>query len=211
MTQISKNAAIITIPKADDVENPSLFLKPKVLQIQKSTSRPFISIPETRSKITQDSYPTNQQVIDFLFTNARGEWPDNAADLNSDAAEWFEHLSPDSIPHRKTIVVFFHGGAHILGSKEMYRFLSYRLAQSSRAAFYVVNYRLAPVNPYPCALIDAVSAVLQTMRNYPESNILVAGDIAGGNLATATILVLRDMKLKNVDGILSFSPFLTYF
>lgn len=192
--------------------NGILTIKPKVLQIQKTTSRPT-PIPKEKSRITQDSFVNRQNVIDFLYHNGKGEWPEHAAELCNVEAEFVDYIdSPTSLAtNRRTIVIFFHGGAHILGSKEMYRFLSYRFSQTSRASIYAVNYRLAPVNPYPCAVIDGVSSVLHIQEKYPECKIMVAGDSAGGNLASAVILVLRDMGLPNVDGTCFFEYYLRGF
>ena len=200
-TKISVNTTTTTDDDDDASTNGILTIKPKVLQIQKTTSRPS-PIPKEKSCITQDTFLNRQNVIDFLYQNAKGEWPEHAADLCTIEAEFVDYIDePTSLTtNRQTIVIFFHGGAHILGSKEMYRFLSYRFSQTSRASIYAVNYRLAPVNPYPCAVIDGVSSVMHIQEKYPDCKILVAGDSAGGNLASAVILVLRDMGLPNVDG-----------
>ncbi len=56
------------------------------------------------------------------------------------------------------------------------------------------DYRIAPKYVFPAALEDAVQAWDGLLENgYQPENILVAGDSAGGNLALALTLKLRDM------------------
>jgi acetyl esterase/lipase len=68
------------------------------------------------------------------------------------------------------------------------------------------NYRLAPQNPYPCALIDVVSGYLHLLKTYPSSKIILAGDSAGGGLVLATLFVLRDMVEELPAGAVCLSP-----
>ena len=106
----------------------------------------------------------------------------------------------NSSPFRR--IVYFHGGGWRSGSPHDYRSLTAVLARYSGASVLVVNYRLAPENPFPAGLDDCVRAFQWATNNGPTSpgkylqrrstaeSIFLAGDSAGGNLAAATCLRL---------------------
>ena len=106
-------------------------------------------------------------------------------------------------------VAYCHGGGFCVGSAEGRRKLGGHLANHLRAMVVVIDYRLAPENPFPAAIEDGV-AVCRALRTQQSGNgrILIAGDSAGGNLAIATTLKLRDLGEPLPDGIIAFSPWL---
>ena len=69
-----------------------------------------------------------------------------------------------------------------------------------------VDYRVAPEHPYPAALEDALAAYQWIMeRGYPLEKLIVAGDSAGGGLALALCLYLRDHDMPLPAGIITMS------
>ncbi len=92
------------------------------------------------------------------------------------------------------IVLFFHGGAYSAGSWQTHQDLLGRIAKSGECAICAINYRLAPENPFPAALEDALEAY-QTLTDQGHS-IIVAGSSAGGGLALALMLKLKNLNLK---------------
>lgn len=71
--------------------------------------------------------------------------------------------------------------------------------------YIAVNYRLAPETKFPGALYDAVQAYLYLIDadygyGLEPKNILIMGDSAGGGLALATMLYLRDYTLPQPEG-----------
>jgi acetyl esterase len=95
------------------------------------------------------------------------------------------------------LVVYFHGGGFVIGSIGLMDNVARELAHSSKAVVVSVGYRLAPEHPYPAGLDDCVSVTRWAMENagrfdLPPSAIAVAGESAGGNLAAAVSLRLRD-------------------
>jgi acetyl esterase len=95
------------------------------------------------------------------------------------------------------ILVYFHGGGFVLGSIGLMDNVARELAYASGAVVISVEYRLAPENPYPLGLDDCMVvsrwAVANTKRfGVPASAVAVAGESAGGNLAAAVSLKLRD-------------------
>jgi acetyl esterase/lipase len=90
-------------------------------------------------------------------------------------------------------VFFLHGGGYMVASPAAYRDFAWRVAAAARATVTVIDYRLAPENPYPAALDDAVSAYRGLLAaGLDPRRIAIMGDSAGGGLALATLLRLRE-------------------
>jgi acetyl esterase/lipase len=90
-------------------------------------------------------------------------------------------------------ILYFHGGVYVIGSANASMSLVADLARRTRAKVVSVNYRLAPENPYPAAVEDA-QAVYQGLldQGSDPSSIAFSGESAGGGLAVAALLALRD-------------------
>jgi len=92
-----------------------------------------------------------------------------------------------------TTVLYLHGGSYVLGSIATHRALAARLAAACGARALLVDYRLAPEHPFPAALDDAIGAYRWLLaRGTDPRRIVLAGDSAGGGLAAATLVALRD-------------------
>jgi acetyl esterase len=95
------------------------------------------------------------------------------------------------------VVVYFHGGGWLLGSVDSHDVTTRRLALASGCAVLSVGYRRGPEHRFPTAVHDAVDAVRWVASGglgdaaVPD-RVAVAGDSAGGNLATVATQVLRD-------------------
>jgi monoterpene epsilon-lactone hydrolase len=93
----------------------------------------------------------------------------------------------------KSAILYFHGGAYNMGSARTHRELAARISKAAGVKSLLINYRLAPEHPYPAALEDAVTAYCWLLKDgYSPDNIVIAGDSAGGGLAIATLLKIRD-------------------
>ncbi|MFG1701977.1 alpha/beta hydrolase [Nonomuraea sp. M3C6] len=95
------------------------------------------------------------------------------------------------------VVVYFHGGGFTVGSLDSHDGVCRQLCAGSGAVVVAVGYRLAPEHPYPAAVEDAYAATRWVHRHAAELGadpglLVVAGDSAGGNLATVTCLKARD-------------------
>ncbi len=95
------------------------------------------------------------------------------------------------------LIVFFHGGGFVICNLDMYDDLCKLLANYSGCAVASVDYRLAPEAPFPAPLEDCYAALKALAAqgeslNIDPTRLAVAGDSAGGNLATATALLARD-------------------
>jgi acetyl esterase len=120
---------------------------------------------------------------DVVLTSGRGSRP----------ARVYQAREP---ANDDTAIVFFHGGGWVLGGLDSHDWLARSLCAGTGAATVSVDYRLAPEHPYPAALDDAVDAVLACLQGEVlvpgPTRIVVAGDSAGGALATAVCLRARD-------------------
>lgn len=92
------------------------------------------------------------------------------------------------------VLLYLHGGGYSLGSLRSHGELAARLGRASGMKVLLVDYRLAPEHPFPAAVDDALSAWhwLCTDERLDASSISVAGDSAGGGLALALLVALRD-------------------
>jgi acetyl esterase len=86
------------------------------------------------------------------------------------------------------VVVYYHGGGWVIGALPEFETLGRKLADRTGCAVVLVDYRMAPEDPYPAAADDAFTALQWTAANLTdlagaEVPLLVAGDSAGGNLA----------------------------
>lgn len=114
--------------------------------------------------------------------------------------------SPRNGPIAKAIL-YLHGGGYYFGSSSTHRAVTTALACHSGAPVFAPDYRLAPEHPFPAALEDALHAY-RTMiaRGIAADSIVVAGDSAGGGLALALLLALRDAGETLPAGAVLFSP-----
>jgi acetyl esterase len=91
---------------------------------------------------------------------------------------------------RRGIVVYLHGGGFVLGGLEKMDAACRYLASASERLVVSVDYRLAPEHPFPAAVRDSLAAT-RWVGGDPE-RVAIAGDSAGGGLAAAVTLALRD-------------------
>jgi len=104
-------------------------------------------------------------------------------------------------------LLYLHGGAYCVGSWGVYEGLITHLAVAAGAAVYAPNYRLAPEHPHPAALDDALEAYRWLLgRGLSPNRIALAGDSAGGGLALATAIALRDSGLPAPASLVLISP-----
>ncbi|MFC6224673.1 alpha/beta hydrolase [Hymenobacter artigasi] len=104
-------------------------------------------------------------------------------------AEW---LRPRAA-HATRVLLYLHGGGYVLGSLNTHRSLVGSLAQRTGLNVLTINYRKAPDHPFPAALDDARRAYRWLLRHgHQPHDIVVGGDSAGGGLALALLLALRD-------------------
>jgi monoterpene epsilon-lactone hydrolase len=92
------------------------------------------------------------------------------------------------------VLLFLHGGGFQMGSLRSDGELAARLGRAGGMRVLFPEYRLAPEDPFPAAIDDALTAWhwLRTNQDLPARSMAVAGDSAGGGLAVALLVALRD-------------------
>lgn len=106
----------------------------------------------------------------------------------------------------RSVILYFHGGAFVMGSPASYRNRAMRLSYRCGAEVFVPDYRLAPEHPYPAAFDDAIAAWWYVKTSRPDAPIFVAGDSAGGGLGLSVLVRLRDLGGTMPDGAILLSP-----
>ena len=111
-------------------------------------------------------------------------------------------------PHvKRNVILYCHGGGYSTGSAKYARTITSKLALNTSMEVLAFDYRLAPENPYPAALEDAMKVWDYLMlRGYGARNVIVAGDSAGGNMALALLLKLKEEKRMLPKALVLFSP-----
>jgi len=107
-------------------------------------------------------------------------------------------------PHTETdapAIVYFHGGGWVLNFLDIYDASLARLANQSGTVIISVNYQKAPEHPFPIPFDDCYATLLWVIANSASlgidaSKIGVAGDSAGGNLASAVAIKARDNAIS---------------
>lgn len=105
------------------------------------------------------------------------------------------------------VLLFLHGGGYFACSARSHRPYTAFFAQKGFQV-YAPDYRLAPEHPFPAAVLDAVEAYRAVRASAgPKTPIMISGDSAGGGLALATMLKLRDEGDVLPAAAALFSPF----
>ena len=120
------------------------------------------------------------------------------------SAEWVSVTRPHM---KKYIILYCHGGGYSTGSAKYARTITSKLAMSTSMDVLAFDYRLAPEHPYPAALEDGMKAWNYLMLlGYGARDIIIAGDSAGGNLALALVLKLKEERRLLPRGLVLLSP-----
>ena len=116
-------------------------------------------------------------------------------------------ITVDGIEPRHT-VLYFHGGVYVLGDAFLAAELASQVGRRTRAKVISVDYRLAPEHPYPAAVDDALAAYEALLDDgVAPSDIVFAGESAGGGLAIATLVNARDHGLPLPAAAYVMSPY----
>ena len=115
-----------------------------------------------------------------------------AADANGVKAEWTSTEEADP----QSVVMYLHGGGYIAGSMKSHRHMVAQAGREAGSRTMSLDYRLAPEHPFPAAIEDTVAGYRFLLsRGFPATRIAIAGDSAGGGLAIALLVSLRDAGL----------------
>jgi acetyl esterase/lipase len=133
------------------------------------------------------------------WTGYRANVPANAPEPCLSEAEKYKCLMDET--SNDVTLLYFHGGSYYLMDPCSHREVVARYAKLTRGRVLSVRYRLAPQNPFPSALLDALVVYLSLLyppegalhEPVPASRIVFGGDSAGGNLATVLLQVILQL------------------
>ncbi len=119
-------------------------------------------------------------------------------------AVWID--TPQTNPDN--VILYLHGGGYMEGSLTSHQDLAMRIGRASKARILLINYSLAPENPFPAALDDTISYYewLTEDQTISPSKIIIGGDSAGGGLTIATLLRLKDLEMELPTAAICLSP-----
>ncbi|KAI8900976.1 alpha/beta hydrolase fold-domain-containing protein [Globomyces pollinis-pini] len=180
------------------------------------------TIQET-SITLQNAENFSQQVRDALdIKNLR--WKDTPSDVRTVHGEWI--IPKVTTPEDDTVVLYLHGGAHIFMSPGTHRGITSEIAKACKARVFAADYRLAPENPFPAGIEDALAAYLalalpegingsscrfnEEFQVVSTTRIFIMGDSSGGCLTLQLLQALRALNLPMPAGAVMLSPFLDH-
>lgn len=156
-----------------------------------------------------ETFETSRARLDELGGSVRVPEGTNVAAV-SVAGVPCARLRPSTLPADATRrVLYLHGGSYTAGSLTSHRATMARLAHASDAEVVGVDYRLAPEHPFPAGLDDAHAVYRAVLDDgAAPHDVVVAGDSAGGGLAAALLLRLREAGDPLPAGAVLLSPWL---
>ena len=111
---------------------------------------------------------------------------------NGVRAEWIS--TPGAV--NDAAILYLHGGGYVIGSLDSHRHLVAEAGREAGCWALALDYRLAPENPFPAAVDDAVAGYRYLVgRGITPGRIAIAGDSAGGGLVVAAMVAIRDAGL----------------
>ena len=142
--------------------------------------------------------------VEAEWTGYRGGATSNSAELRASEGEKYKEMMREVTS--PTTVLYFHGGAYYLLDPVTHRPTTKKLAKLTKGRCFSVRYRLAPQNPFPAALLDALVSYFTLL--YPPAgsfhepveakHIVFAGDSAGGNLCLVLLQTLLQFRRQGV-------------
>jgi len=116
-----------------------------------------------------------------------------------------ERLTPQTA-RKDQALIYLHGGGYGTGSPRSHRHLAGDIAKRAGVVALVPEYRLAPENPFPAAVDDALAVYRDALQQFAPGRIAIAGDSAGGGLTIAVMLAARDAGLPMPAAAICISP-----
>lgn len=108
---------------------------------------------------------------------------------------------------RSGALLYLHGGGYAFGDLDYAKGFGSMIAVQTGTRVFCPAYRLAPENPYPAALEDALEAYKYLLsKGYTPKSIALCGESAGGGLCYALCLKLKEKNMELPCGIITLSP-----
>ncbi|MCR4695088.1 MAG: alpha/beta hydrolase [Pseudobutyrivibrio sp.] len=118
-----------------------------------------------------------------------------------------ERIIPDLARNPKYLILYAHGGGYTTGGIDYARIIGAKLATATGFEVITFDYRLAPENRFPAPVDDGMTIWdYIMMKGYGGSQVLLAGDSAGGNLVLCMTQRILAKKRKGPRALILFSP-----
>ncbi len=125
--------------------------------------------------------------------------------IDTITAEWI--VPSGTNRDREKVIMFIHGGGYVSGSCSDHRIHVSKFVKGTNIGALLFDYRLAPEHQYPAALEDTLTTYRWLLdQGLLPSNIVFAGDSAGGGLCLAALLAIRDHGLPLPRAAVALSP-----
>ncbi|MFU7529468.1 alpha/beta hydrolase [Qipengyuania sp. ASV99] len=145
------------------------------------------------------------------FEGVAAKFPRDVARADADdipvPSEWFGDTARRIGNSAARTVLYVHGGSYVLERNALHDVLAAHIARESDARVLSVDYRLAPEHPFPSGVEDIVAAYRHLLATgTPAGRIAVVGDSAGGGLALAALVAMRDRGIPMPAAFSALSP-----
>ncbi len=150
-----------------------------------------------------EKHRQSQDYLGTLLTNKK-DLKITPIDIDGMYAEW---VCVERSHSNKCAILYCHGGGYSTGSSLYARTITTKLAFTTSIDVLAFDYRLAPENPYPAALEDAMRAWnYLLLKGYGAREIIIIGDSAGGNLALSLTHKLKQESRILPKSLILLSP-----
>ena len=163
-------------------------------------------------KLKKETYDMNTSIQGFRDQCEKGaaryaKIPEGVTVIEEDIegmkSEWIAPIGSDPTK----VIMYVHGGGYVSGSCLDHRAYVSKFAKSCAYTNLVYEYRLAPEFPFPAALDDSVTIYKALLaKGYSNDNIIIAGESAGGGLALALLLALKEQNIALPAAGVAISP-----
>ena len=171
------------------------------MALDEATTALLTQMAESGAKPLHEMTPEEARGLTATLGEMYGPGPDvHRAEMTSAPADDgyaipLHVLVPNETP--RGVLVYYHGGGWVIGALPEFETLGRTLAQRTGCAVVLVDYRMAPENPYPAAVNDSWAALRWIDEHLTQIAgarvpLIVAGDSAGGNLAAIVAHKARD-------------------
>ncbi|NPT61448.1 alpha/beta hydrolase [Paraburkholderia elongata] len=159
------------------------------------TANPTLTIADLRSLFDEWHQPTLEpEGVTYQSKAVAGVEAIWASPVGADASK---------------VILYTHGGGFAVGSAASHRKLAGHLAKHLGVIAVVIDYRRAPEHPFPAQIEDSTAVYRELLAlGFKAQDITTCGDSAGGNLAIATVLKVRDDGVALPGAVIAFSPWL---
>lgn len=142
--------------------------------------------------------------LNGLLKELNQEYCLKEVDIKGVHAAWIDTANSNE---NEKVMIYLHGGCYMYGNVKNYCTIPVQLSSVTGIKVLSINYGLAPENPFPKAIEDVLNIYEYLLEEgYNSNNISIVGDSAGGGLALAVVLKLKDSKLDLPAALGLFSP-----